>query len=153
MERGRSTSTCATPSSGVGSTVRVYVPATARVHVRRLYKDSPIAGHPGMKKTLRVIGRKYTWQGMETDVREYVSTCIKCQENSPPSNKPPGLLHPLPIPDGPRQSISIGSSPDYPRRVCKRMTLFALWLTGFRRRVVSCLCIMPLRRSSLQSCP
>ncbi|PHJ23029.1 dna rna polymerases superfamily protein [Cystoisospora suis] len=65
------------------------------------------ARHPGVKKTLRAIRRKYTWQGMERDVREYVSTCIKCQKNKPRCSKPPGLLQPLPIPHRPWQSISI----------------------------------------------
>ncbi|PHJ26048.1 retrotransposon ty3-gypsy subclass [Cystoisospora suis] len=87
--------------------VRVYVPVTARVHIMRLFHDSLTAGHPGAKKTLRAIRRKYTWQGMEKDVREYVSTCLKCQKNKPRCTKPPGLLQPLPVPSRPWQSISM----------------------------------------------
>ncbi|PHJ14907.1 retrotransposon ty3-gypsy subclass, partial [Cystoisospora suis] len=44
---------------------------------------------------------------MEKDVREYVTTCTACQRNKPRCSKAPGLLHPLPIPDRPWQSISV----------------------------------------------
>ncbi|PHJ15529.1 retrotransposon nucleocapsid related [Cystoisospora suis] len=44
---------------------------------------------------------------MEKDVHEYVTTCVKCQQNKPRCNKPPGLLQPLSIPDRPWQCISV----------------------------------------------
>ena len=44
---------------------------------------------------------------MNTDVREYVTTCSTCQNITIPRHKPYGKLKPLPVPSGPWQEVSL----------------------------------------------
>ena len=56
---------------------RMYVPEDRdlRMEIVRLHHDTPISGHPGTEKTLELIQRSYTWPGMPTLVKDYVSRC------------------------------------------------------------------------------
>src|SRR5438477_10016775 len=47
------------------------------------HHDSPLAGHPGITKTLELLSRNYSWQSIQQDVEEYVKGCIPCQMNKP----------------------------------------------------------------------
>jgi transposase InsO family protein len=44
---------------------------------------------------------------MDTDVREYVTTCSTCQSCAIPRHKPYGKLEPLPVPERPWQEVSL----------------------------------------------
>ena len=44
-----------------------------------LYYDDQFAGHWGINKTKELLERKFYWPGMDTDIREYVTTCSVCQ--------------------------------------------------------------------------
>jgi hypothetical protein len=63
--------------------------------------------HPGKNKTRRIIGDRYYWPGMVTDIDRYVRNCNDCRRSTIPRDKTPGLLKPLPIPDRPWQHVSI----------------------------------------------
>jgi hypothetical protein len=63
--------------------------------------------HPGKNKTRKIIGDRYYWPGMVTDIDRYVRNCNDCRRSTIPRDKTPGLLKPLPIPDRPWQHISI----------------------------------------------
>ncbi|KIN98762.1 hypothetical protein M404DRAFT_31083 [Pisolithus tinctorius Marx 270] len=52
---------------------KVYVPPAVRVHCLEKHHDTPLAGHPGWKKTLELVSHNYVWPGMTTTVRDYVS--------------------------------------------------------------------------------
>ena len=39
----------------------------------------PIAGHAGIPRTLNTIRQKYTWKGIEADVRKMVTNCNELQ--------------------------------------------------------------------------
>jgi hypothetical protein len=58
--------------------------------------DTPVAGHPGVKRTLSLLTRRgHRWKGMWRDVISYVKGCQTCQKNKPRVG-PVGLeLHPL----------------------------------------------------------
>lgn len=45
------------------------------------YHDGILAGHFGVKKTIKKIKTKYRWHGMCDDVKNYVRKCEKCQRN------------------------------------------------------------------------
>jgi len=47
------------------------------------------------------------WPGMKEDVKKYIQGCFKCQQNKVQHQKKAGELHPLEIPQGPWQEISI----------------------------------------------
>ena len=44
---------------------------------------------------------------MDTDVKEYVTTCSICQNCAIPRHKPYGKLEPLPVPERPWQEVSL----------------------------------------------
>ena len=60
--------------------------------------DDVTAGHRGAAKTIELISRNYYWKGMHRDIKEYVATCIKCQQNKNNNQSPLGLLHPIETP-------------------------------------------------------
>ena len=79
---------------------RIYVPDTNDLHLRVLrYKhDHPLAGHFGQNRTLELVRREYTWPGVCTFVKDYISSCTSCRRAKAPRHRPYGLLKQLPIP-------------------------------------------------------
>ncbi|GBG67585.1 hypothetical protein CBR_g714 [Chara braunii] len=63
--------------------------------------------HFGFEKTYGSLLQKFVWPGMKGMARKFVAECEVCQRIKPSRQKPYGLLHPLPIPDGPGESLSI----------------------------------------------
>lgn len=62
--------------------------------------DSVLAGHPGRMRTLELVRRDYTWDGMTKYINNYVDGCDLCQRTKPHNEKPTGTLQPLPPPTG-----------------------------------------------------
>ncbi|KAL0452906.1 UNVERIFIED_CONTAM: hypothetical protein Slati_1268700 [Sesamum latifolium] len=52
---------------------------------------------------------------MEEDVEAYVRTCLVCQLDKVERKKEAGLLHPLPTPEGPWQSVSMDFITGFPK--------------------------------------
>ena len=79
---------------------RLAIPADLTIRDKVLYMshDSSIAGHPGRSKTDKLVARHYWWVGLHKDVAKYVAQCDSCQRVKPISQKPYGLLQPLPVP-------------------------------------------------------
>ena len=87
----------------------VYVPAEDGIKLRILGNchDGKTAGHLGQEKTLEKVARDYFWPGMRRFVNEDVRTCDTCTRNKTARHRRRGQLHPLPIPDGPWNSVSM----------------------------------------------
>jgi len=64
-------------------------------------------GHFGKFHTSRYIRRYYWWPSMGTDIELFCSSCTSCQVMKDSNQKPSGLLHSLPIPNRPWQSIGM----------------------------------------------
>jgi len=64
-------------------------------------------GHPGQQRMLELIKRNYRWPGIKEDIKKYIQEYFKCQQNKVQYQKKAGELHPLEIPQGPWQEISI----------------------------------------------
>lgn len=88
---------------------QLYVPSVAdlRQLIIKEYHDVPFSGHRGISRTKQAIAQTYWWPGMDSDVKAYVTTCPSCQRNKATSQKPAGLLQPLPIPADAWESISM----------------------------------------------
>jgi len=88
---------------------RIYVPDTndLRLRVLRYKHDHPLSGHFGQNCTLELVRREYTWPGVRTFVKDYVSSCTSCGRAKVPRHRPYGLLKQLPIPARPWHSISM----------------------------------------------
>lgn len=112
-----------------------------RTEILRRHHDDPRAGHMGSQKTLDLISRKFHWQGIAEDVREYVESCPTCQGIRVPRHRPYGKLQSLPLPSHPFQEISLdfitglppstrsdGGNYDAILVIVCRMTKFALFI-------------------------
>ena len=74
-------------------------------------------GHAGSERTSRYIHKFYWWSMMSGDIAKFCATCGTCQAIKPITQQPAGLLHPLPIPSRPWESIGmdfIGPLPPSP---------------------------------------
>jgi len=56
---------------------------------------------------LELIKWNYWWTKIKEDIKKYVQGCFKYQQNKVQHQKKAGKLHPLEIPQGPWQEISI----------------------------------------------
>ena len=65
---------------------RIYIPDANDLHLRILrYKhDHPLSGHFGQARTLDLIHREYTWLGIRTFVKNYISLCTSCAHATSP---------------------------------------------------------------------
>ncbi|MBW0506315.1 hypothetical protein O181_046030 [Austropuccinia psidii MF-1] len=80
---------------------------TIQLSIFQKRHDSPLAGHPGHEKTLKLVKRDFHWSGLTKRIKDYVSSCQKCSRNKNLHHKKFGLLKPLPIPNGPCICLSI----------------------------------------------
>ena len=88
------------------------VPCVPAGHIRRdiirIYHDTPAnGGHFGRDKTLRKIRDRYYWESMQTDITNYVRSCLRCAENNPVRRKPSGHLQSITPPEGVWQMLSM----------------------------------------------
>jgi len=88
---------------------RIYVPNNKelREEILKEHHDPADIGHPGQHRMLELLKRTYWWPGLKEDVKRYVQGCFKCQQNKVQHQRKAGELHPLEIPQGPWQEISI----------------------------------------------
>ena len=88
---------------------RIYVPNNKKIKEEILKEnhDSVDVGHPGQHRMVELLKRTYWWPGVKEDVKRYVQGCFKCQQNKVQHQRKAGELHPLEIPQGPWQKISI----------------------------------------------
>jgi hypothetical protein len=77
--------------------------------------DGPLAGHGGAKRTTTFLKKSYYWPNLKDNVEEYVKTCLTCQQNQTLNKKQAGLLHPLPIPEGSWENVSMDFMVSLPR--------------------------------------
>jgi len=96
---------------------RIYVPNNRDIkeEILREHHDPADIGHPGQHRMQELIKRTYWWPGLKEDIKKYVQGCIKCQQNKVQHQKKAGKLHPLEIPEGPWQDISIDMIGPLPR--------------------------------------
>ncbi|MBW0509059.1 hypothetical protein O181_048774 [Austropuccinia psidii MF-1] len=80
----------------------VVVPNDLTIQLRILKKHhySPLAGHPGKEKTLKLVKWDFHWSSMTQFIKNYVSSCQRCSINKNIHHKKFGFLKPLPIPNG-----------------------------------------------------
>ena len=76
---------------------------TLRSDIISMHHAPPLAGHVGISKTLKAVQRTFWWPKMKDDVINFINSC---QSNKSTNKLPGGLLHSLPIPDIPWESIS-----------------------------------------------
>src|SRR6266581_2122696 len=87
----------------------IYVPDSndLRLRILRYKHDHPLSGHFGQNRTLELVRHDYTWPGIRTFVKDYMSSCTSCARAKTPRHKPYSLLKQLPIPECLWNSISM----------------------------------------------
>ncbi|XP_073358271.1 uncharacterized protein [Aegilops tauschii subsp. strangulata] len=88
---------------------KIWIGANVGLQTRLIqaFHSTPVGGHSGILPTYFRVKQLFSWQGMKTDVENFVKQCAICQQAKHELCKYPGLLQPLPIPEGPWQSISM----------------------------------------------
>ena len=88
---------------------RNYVPINVKLREQIITWDhlNPMAGHPGVAKTLELVTRKYWWPRMKEDIKKYFKACHKCQVNKPNWQPKATPLQPNEIPNEPWEIISM----------------------------------------------
>jgi hypothetical protein len=71
------------------------------------HHDTMLAGHGGIEKTFESIARTFYWSGMHEEIKQYVSSCLPCQQNKSRNSNKLGLLQPLPIPNQKWEQVSM----------------------------------------------
>ena len=87
----------------------IYVPnePALKEELLQANHDDPTGGHFGAGKTLEILQRKYFWQSMRKDVKDYVRTCPVCQRTKVKRHLPYGALSSFPLPSKPWQEITM----------------------------------------------
>ena len=87
----------------------IYVPDhdNLRLEILQIYHDHKLSGHPGIRKTVQLIHRRYFWPKITHFVTVYIRSCSSCARAKSTHHKPYGPLKFLPIPDRPWSSISM----------------------------------------------
>ncbi|MBW0548584.1 hypothetical protein O181_088299 [Austropuccinia psidii MF-1] len=67
---------------------------TIQLSILQKSHDSPLAGHPGQEKTLKLVKRDFHWSAMTQLIKDYVSSCQQCSRNKNIQQKKFGLLNP-----------------------------------------------------------
>ena len=98
----------------------IFVPEADNLCLRVLwtFHNHPIAGHFRQNRTLELIRREYTWPGICTFVKDYISSCTSCAHFKTPQHHLFGLLKQLPIPEKPWNSISMDFIEQLPPSEC-----------------------------------
>ncbi|CCO34727.1 Retrotransposable element Tf2 155 kDa protein type 3 [Rhizoctonia solani AG-1 IB] len=95
---------------------RILVPDVneLREELLRIFHDSPMAGHPGRQRTLKLLSCAYYWPGIRADVYLHVDGCKTCQRIRLPK---PKLIpaQPLEVPSRPWQHVSYDMITDLPK--------------------------------------
>ena len=88
---------------------RIYVLNNKKIQEEILKEnhDSVDVGHPGQHRMLELLKRTYWWPGLKENIKKYIQECFKCQQNKVQHQRKAGKLHPLDIPQGSWQEISI----------------------------------------------
>ncbi|KAK9731008.1 Integrase core domain [Popillia japonica] len=81
-----------------GKPLLLVIPFNLRHEILYSNHNDPISGHLGIARTLDKIRRKFYWDGLVKDVKNYIRGCPDCQTRKGPTNqRPAGLLHPIEV--------------------------------------------------------
>ena len=89
------------------STGKVFVPEEMREEVMKEFHESPLAGHPGGRKTIQLVNRNFWWRTLRKDVETYVRGCDRCQRTKASRAPKTRVLHPNEIPEAPWQVVTV----------------------------------------------
>ena len=80
---------------------RLYMPniLETKLFILNEIHKPPFRDHHGYHKMITALKKQFFWLGLKTDVADYLSKWLECQQVKVENHNPVGLLHPLPIPE------------------------------------------------------
>lgn len=104
---------------------RIWIGANSALQTKIIstFHCSAIGGHSGVQATFQRVHKLFTWPQLRTSVQEFVQQCVVCQQAKHELCRPPGLLQPLPIPQGAWQDISLDFIDGLPLSASKNVIL------------------------------
>ena len=79
-----------------------------------LEKAHEVVGHFGSQQTIDYVRRWFWWPRMSSNAHKFCDTCDNCQRSKTPYHKPYGLLHSLPVPTRPWESVGMDCVGPFP---------------------------------------
>ena len=64
-------------------------------------------GHKAMRRTIDYVRKWFYWPSLVHDIQKFCESCERCQTDKTSTQRPAGLLHSLPVPQRPWESIGI----------------------------------------------
>ena len=86
---------------------RTYLPDACVEEVIRDHHDDPIQGHPGVSKTMELLGRGYAAPKLRARVEQYIKECIQCQQNKAARHAKYGQIQFAPVPESPWDDVTM----------------------------------------------
>lgn len=91
------------------------IPESLKISIIEMFHVPPEMGHMGIRKTKLAIKRRFFWDNMNTEIHNYVKSCIKCQQYKIENMKKKGLLGDVPYANNVFETIFIDFCGPYPR--------------------------------------
>jgi hypothetical protein len=88
---------------------RIWLGGSTRLQLKIMeaFHASKIGGHSGFPVTYSRLRKLFAWPKMKQQVKEYVQSCLICQQAKPERVRYPGLLQPLPTPEAAWQTVTM----------------------------------------------
>jgi hypothetical protein len=87
---------------------RLLIPRTGNIRENLFRLAHDTLGHFGADKSYATLRDCYYWPNMRRDLETaYIPSCVDCQRNKSRTTRPPGPLHPLPVPDKRGDSVAM----------------------------------------------
>ncbi|KAK3506816.1 hypothetical protein QTP70_029068, partial [Hemibagrus guttatus] len=93
---------------------KLFVQQQFWLQVMQWVHEAPSLGHPGTRRSMQLISRRFWWPPLGPDVERYVRQCSTCAQARPSRQRPEGLLVPLPVPRCPWSHLSVDFLTDLP---------------------------------------
>lgn len=76
---------------------KLWVPPSMRIPVIERFHNLALYYHPGVKRTVGMIRKVFSWSGIQVDVARYVRSCLECQRLRPGLEGLQGFLTAHPV--------------------------------------------------------
>ena len=86
---------------------KLYLPKQEIEKVIRDHHDDPLQGHPGVAKTMELLGRTYAAPRLRTHVEQYIKECVLCQQNKSSRHAKYGQIKFATIPESPWKDVTM----------------------------------------------
>jgi hypothetical protein len=115
----------------------IYLPRSMVASLLQACHDDPMSGgHFSIDRTYNKLRKHYWWPNMKYSIKQYIKSCLLCQQYNISRQKKPGRLRSISPPEGPFQVIGI----DYcgPLKRTPRENRYVLIITDyFTRHIVA----------------